>query len=174
MEIDNKLLFCKKCRLKELNDDGEVVCSITHKSPSFKDSCDDFIFIDAKSFKYSNGVEVVNNGNKRPLFSNFISYVGRITRSEYIISRLLFYVLFSLVVSLVEYYGDKTYIFYMLFPLLIWFRIVSEVKRIHDRGNSWLFIFVPLYSIILIFSDSVIGSNKYGENPKGQNPKNRV
>jgi len=167
MEIEHKLSYCDKCTHKEINDNNELICGITNTfpSPPFMDTCKGLLINEKETFTDNSNVE--NLGKKRPLFKDIFSYVGRITRTEYILSRILFFVLWVVAVALVDFYGENTDFFLILFPTLLWFRIASEIKRIHDKGHSWLYIFVPLYSIILIFSDGNKGDNQYGANPKG-------
>ena len=44
--------------------------------------------------------------------------------------------------------------------------IAVGVRRMHDVGKSGWFILIPIYNIILAFTDSDSGDNKYGPNPK--------
>ena len=44
--------------------------------------------------------------------------------------------------------------------------IAVAVRRMHDVGKSGWFILIPIYNIILAFTDSDSGDNKYGPNPK--------
>tara|TARA_B110000459_G_scaffold179685_1_gene205868 strand:- start:986 stop:1153 length:168 start_codon:yes stop_codon:yes gene_type:complete len=44
--------------------------------------------------------------------------------------------------------------------------IAVAVRRMHDVGKSGWFILIPIYNIILAFTDGDSGDNKYGPNPK--------
>ena len=46
--------------------------------------------------------------------------------------------------------------------------IAVGVRRMHDVGKSGWFLLIPIYSIILLFTNGEKGENKYGENPKGE------
>lgn len=166
MEIENKLLYCKKCSHKGVSADNELICSLTNSSPSYTETCADFL-ISEKSPNDVKRDDVVKRRKRKPMFRKIFSTIGRITRTEYVLSRVFFNVLILASINLVTFYEDNTSFFLVLFPLLLWFRIAFEVKRIHDVGNSWPYIFVPFYSLILIFGDGTLGDNKYGENPKG-------
>lgn len=43
--------------------------------------------------------------------------------------------------------------------------IAAAVRRIHDTGHSGWFILVPIYNIILLFSDTQRKPNEYGQAP---------
>ncbi len=58
--------------------------------------------------------------------------------------------------------------FYIIPILLLIFIVIQWVKRIHDTNKSgWLF-FIPLYNIILLFTEGSEGNNDYGINPRPQ------
>jgi uncharacterized membrane protein YhaH (DUF805 family) len=40
-------------------------------------------------------------------------------------------------------------------------------RRMHDVGKSGWFILIPLYNLILTFTDGDKGTNEYGPDPKG-------
>lgn len=54
---------------------------------------------------------------------------------------------------------------FILLVLLPWLAVT--VRRFHDAGYSAWFLFIPVFSMAILFFDSQRGTNKYGANPKG-------
>jgi uncharacterized membrane protein YhaH (DUF805 family) len=51
-----------------------------------------------------------------------------------------------------------------LFILPLWLPLFAAgIRRIHDTGRSGWFILVPIYNLILMFTPSNPGTNKYGD-----------
>jgi uncharacterized membrane protein YhaH (DUF805 family) len=101
------------------------------------------------------------------MFKNSFSFEGRIRRSEYCLSFLIYAVIAGIVNTIVEESeGDAAFLMIAFIPLL-WFIIAQAAKRCHDVGNSGWWQLIPFYGLWLIFQDGEIGANKYGENPKG-------
>ena len=117
------------------------------------------------------------------VLNNYATFSGRARRSEY-----WFFVLFNMIFGIVAMILDNIlgttfdlgfgisygyiYLIYTLAILIPGLAVV--VRRLHDVGKSgWMyFIFViPIVGIIwllvLLCTDSQVGSNKWGENPKG-------
>lgn len=108
------------------------------------------------------------------MFKNPFSFEGRIRRTEYGVSFIIF-VVARVIVRIVEsamsnnpYENNSTGVFTLicLIPLL-WFLWAQGAKRCHDVGNSGWWQLIPFYSLWLLFQDGQPGSNQYGENPKG-------
>lgn len=107
------------------------------------------------------------------MFKNPFSFEGRIRRSEYGISIILFafarVVLIFLLAAAFSRQEDYTnaMVFNLILSIpLLWFLWAQGSKRCHDLGNSGWFQLIPFYSLWMIFQDGVPGSNQYGENPK--------
>lgn len=98
------------------------------------------------------------------MFNNPFSFEGRIRRSEYGISFILF-VVARVVVTLILTSAGNGIIMLSSIPLL-WFLWAQGAKRCHDLGNSGWFQIIPFYGLWMIFQDGVLGVNQYGENPK--------
>jgi len=117
------------------------------------------------------------------VLNNYATFSGRARRSEY-----WFFVLFNMIFGIVAMILDNIlgttfdlgfgisygyiYLIYTLAILIPGLAVV--VRRLHDVGKSgWMyFIFlIPIVGIIwllvLLCTDSQVGSNKWGENPKG-------
>jgi uncharacterized membrane protein YhaH (DUF805 family) len=99
------------------------------------------------------------------MFKNPFSFEGRIRRSEYGISVIIYSICYS-VVSLIAL--ESVGFFLVALIPLVWFLTAQAAKRCHDRGNSGWWQLIPLYGLWLLFGDSDAGTNEYGENPKGK------
>ena len=97
---------------------------------------------------------------------NFANFEGRARRLE-----LWGFVLINVIVSYVlNFLGSYAAIFGIisflygiaaLIPsLAVW------VRRMHDVGKSGWFILIPIYNIILGFTEGDYGVNEYGPDPK--------
>jgi uncharacterized membrane protein YhaH (DUF805 family) len=51
------------------------------------------------------------------------------------------------------------------------FMIIQGVKRMHDVNKNGWYIIIPIYNIILAFTDGTPGINEYGDDPKGRMKK---
>lgn len=105
------------------------------------------------------------------MFKNPFSFEGRIRRTEYGISYLI-YLAVSLPFQFIPNSDSSAFspliigFFIILIPL-IWFMLAQGAKRCHDRGNSGWYQMIPLYGLWMLFGDSDHGQNEYGPNPKG-------
>ena len=107
------------------------------------------------------------------MFKNPFSFEGRIRRTEFGISYIIYSVtafIFSIVLDkMVENDDDNIMLLiliYLVYIPLIWFVIAQGAKRSHDRGNSGWYQIIPFYGLWLLFADSESGKNEYGLNPK--------
>lgn len=94
--------------------------------------------------------------NKR--FNAPFSFKGYIDRTEWIISVLLFWLYYYLVVlgvALDEY--PKIFMYIFLIPAY-WLFFAQGAKRCHDRGNSGWYILIPFYWIWLM----IVGTDREG------------
>ncbi|MBL0739722.1 DUF805 domain-containing protein [Chryseolinea lacunae] len=48
------------------------------------------------------------------------------------------------------------------------FILIQGAKRMHDVGKSGWYFLIPIYNVILAFTDGTVGANEYGEDPKGR------
>ncbi|EOR95430.1 protein of unknown function DUF805 [Arcticibacter svalbardensis MN12-7] len=46
--------------------------------------------------------------------------------------------------------------------------IAVGVRRMHDVNKSGWFLLIPIYNLILAFTDGTPGENAYGQDPKGR------
>lgn len=105
-------------------------------------------------------------------WKNYTNFSGRARRSEYWYV-VLANILISLV-SLIPYIGAAVSALYTIAIIVPTLALI--VRRLHDFGKEWYYIFfmlIPLAGQIIMLvwlcTDSQIGANKFGENPKGMN-----
>lgn len=110
------------------------------------------------------------------MFKNPFSFEGRIRRTEYGLSFIIF-VVGRVIITLIaaamvsnSYNSDNSGVvaisFLFSIPLL-WFLWAQGAKRCHDVGNSGWWQLIPFYALWLLFQDGQPGQNQYGDNPKG-------
>jgi len=103
------------------------------------------------------------------LFRAPFSFKGRIRRTEFGISYIIYIVAYVLLIALLESVGikaDSPIVYVFLLPVA-WFLWAQGAKRCHDRGNSGWYQIIPFYVFWMFFADSEFGPNDYDLNPKG-------
>jgi uncharacterized membrane protein YhaH (DUF805 family) len=106
------------------------------------------------------------------MFKEPFSFEGRIRRSEYGISGII-YGIFITVIQVIAVGSNRSdnsgssVIAIIFFIPMLWFMWAQGAKRCHDLGNSGWWQLIPFYAFWLIFEDGESGKNKYGDNPKG-------
>ena len=100
------------------------------------------------------------------MFNNPFSFEGRIRRTEYGISFIIYLIPAVVINSIMRQGGAAAMVGVAYIPLL-WFLWAQGAKRCHDRGTSGWFQIIPFYGLWMLFADSDNGVNEYGENPKG-------
>ncbi|PKQ45288.1 DUF805 domain-containing protein [Confluentibacter flavum] len=102
------------------------------------------------------------------MFKKPFSFEGRIRRTEYGLSYLIYLVIYFGVAVLTEVAESLSVIFFIIFFPIFWFLLAQGAKRCHDRGNSGWYQIIPFYGLWMLFGDSDYGPNEYGDNPKGK------
>lgn len=121
---------------------------------------------------------------------NYATFTGRARRSEYWYFAL-FNLIFSIVISAIDYALGTQFVYEQMtdyssihiqfgyinlaYSLLMFIPgLAVLVRRLHDVGKSGWFFFIcliplvgPIWLLVLLFTDSQFGNNKYGPNPKG-------
>lgn len=99
------------------------------------------------------------------MFRNPFSFKGRIRRTEYGISMII-YLAVLFVLEYVSMEIMSLALFYAVLIPMYWFMLAQSAKRSHDRGNSAWYILIPFYSLWLLFGVGDLGDNDYGSDPK--------
>jgi uncharacterized membrane protein YhaH (DUF805 family) len=113
------------------------------------------------------------------VLKNYATFSGRARRSEYWYFTL-FNVIFGIAALVVDIVLGTTIegggygLIYGLYVLAVLIPgLAVTVRRLHDVGKSgWMFfvVLIPLVGVIwllvLCFTDSQLGTNKWGDNPK--------
>lgn len=98
------------------------------------------------------------------MLKNPFSFDGRIRRTEYGVTFIIYLVLYFINLVLLETYPAAGLV--MLIPML-WFFWAQGAKRCHDLTKSGWWQIIPFFFLWLLFQDSDSGRNEYGPNPKG-------
>ncbi len=106
---------------------------------------------------------------KQRMFSNPFSFEGRIRRTEYGVSLILYIFpafILNIYLDKTEDPGSELLIALLVYIVIQWFLWAQGAKRCHDLGNSGWFQIIPFYFLWMIFADGAHGFNEYGRNPK--------
>ena len=101
------------------------------------------------------------------MFKAPFSFNGRIRRTEFGLTYIVYIIAVIAISALMEIGGDSTQFFGLLFIPVIWFFWAQGAKRCHDRGNTGWYQIIPFYVFWMLFAESDNGENEYGQNPKG-------
>jgi len=106
------------------------------------------------------------------MFKNLFSFTGRIRRTEYGISFIIYIIIYFILtyVRLSEP-EDKAVLSIILlcYVPLLWFLWSQGAKRCHDLNKSGWWQIIPFYFFVLIFQAGDLYPNQYGTNPKNPN-----
>lgn len=133
--------------------------------PIFTDEKNESIEPEEKTVEVSDKNESQGKPTKKGMFSSPFSFDGRIRRTEYGIS-LIIYVIVANFVNAIVQSGEVPIIGLAYIPML-WFLWAQGAKRCHDVGNNGWWQIIPFYVFWLLFQDGQPGINEYGYNPKG-------
>lgn len=119
--------------------------------------------------KVQSEIEVVEIDPVRPMFFKVFSFEGRIRRTEYCLSYLIFLIVFLLLVYWFSEANVEVGAIILMIPLF-WFLFAQSVKRCHDMNLSGWMSLIPYFNpLVLFFASGKPGDNEYGPNPKGLN-----
>ena len=99
------------------------------------------------------------------VLQNYAKFTGRARRSEF----WYFFLINSILGFAIGFVGGliqmpiiaTIYSVAVLIP-----GIAVGVRRMHDVGKSGWFLLIPIYNLILAFTNGNTGDNEYGEDPK--------
>ena len=133
--------------------------------PIFTNEQNESIEPEEKSVEVSDKNKSQGRPIKKGMFSSPFSFDGRIRRTEYGISLIIYVIVATFVNAIVES-GEAPIIGLAYIPML-WFFWAQGAKRCHDVGNNGWWQIIPFYGFWLLFQDGQPGLNEYGYNPKG-------
>ena len=99
------------------------------------------------------------------MFKAPFSFEGRIRRTEYGVSLIVFFIS-ELVIQSLSASNESLAIFDLLHIPIIWFVVAQGVKRCHDINKLGWYQVIPFYFFVLIFNPGDNGINEYGLDPK--------
>lgn len=121
---------------------------------------------DFENFNEVSSNEDLNQNNvytePQKMFASSFSFDGRIRRTEYALSFLIY---LALVYVLGELFKSSSIKGFTFIPVL-WFLWAQGAKRCHDRGNSGWWQIIPFYVFWMLFADGDKEENEYGSSPK--------
>lgn len=110
-----------------------------------------------------------NTPSNKGMFKRPFSFNGRIRRTEYCLSFLIYMIWYGVINAIMATpdpsVGASLFVLISFIPM-VWFLWAQNAKRCHDRGNSGWYQLIPFYFFVLMFGGSDEGSNEYGNNPK--------
>ena len=100
------------------------------------------------------------------MFKQPFSFDGRIRRTEYGLSYLL-YMFAAFLMGFLSGMAEvlETVLLISYIPM-IWFMLAQGAKRCHDLGHSGWYQLIPFYNIWMVFGPGEEGPNRYGADPK--------
>jgi uncharacterized membrane protein YhaH (DUF805 family) len=105
------------------------------------------------------------------MFKAPFSFEGRIRRTEYGITMIIYAFIYVFIIFMAE--SNGTFIYILVIPTL-WFIWAQGAKRCHDLGKSGMWQIIPFYALWMLFADGEHGLNEYGYNPKGLGNNNEI
>ena len=96
------------------------------------------------------------------MLKKFFSFDGRIRRTEFGISVLLFVIASSVITEIMSI-GNAAQIAGVLYLPLLWFILAQNTKRCHDLDSVGYFQAISLYWFWMVFANSSKGTNEYGQ-----------
>jgi len=100
------------------------------------------------------------------MFKNIFSFEGRIRRTEYGLS-LILYVILMITINVICVTNPSLNFLMIAYIPMVWFLWGQGAKRCHDIDSSGWWQLIPFYFLWLLFQAGEPGSNQYGQDPKG-------
>lgn len=97
------------------------------------------------------------------MFKKPFSFDGRIRRTEYAIS-LIIYIIFYSTINEMTRNGNPE--LGLAFIPMLWFLWAQGAKRCHDMNNNGWYQIIPFYVLWMLIVEGDSYLNKHGENPK--------
>jgi uncharacterized membrane protein YhaH (DUF805 family) len=96
---------------------------------------------------------------------SYAVFHGRARRSEYWYF-VLFDIIFLYAMRIIDGAMNSTLLYdvYILATLIP--SVAVSIRRMHDVGKTGWFALVPIYNLVLAFTEGIHGKNEYGADPK--------
>lgn len=101
------------------------------------------------------------------MFQTPFSFEGRIRRSEFGISLIIYAVCYAILKGALDSRAEGVDILGLLFIPMVWFLWAQGAKSCYDLGKSGFWQLIPFYIFWMLFEDGHQWENEFGENPKG-------
>jgi uncharacterized membrane protein YhaH (DUF805 family) len=101
------------------------------------------------------------------MFQSPFSFEGRIRRSEFGISLIIYMICYAILNGIMSSEGEGIKVLGIIFIPMVWFLWAQGAKRCHDLGKSGFWQLIPFYALWMIFQEGQQFTNEYGDNPKG-------
>lgn len=106
----------------------------------------------------------INHGHQG-MFKRPFSFSGRIRRTEYCLTYII-YVIVAVILELLVDSGStgvaEMLIYVIAMIALCWFCFAQGAKRCHDLGHNGWWQLIPFYVIWMLFVKGEAGINEYG------------
>jgi uncharacterized membrane protein YhaH (DUF805 family) len=100
------------------------------------------------------------------MFKAPFSFEGRITRSEYLATGIIFFLLYAVGLGLIMSDSAATALGVIIIIPAIWIMLAQGWKRSHDAGWHGAVSIIPYAGFVLLFVSGDKGTNEYGPNPR--------
>ncbi len=114
----------------------------------------------SSTFKMTPEIETAPEPQK--MFAAPFSFDGRIRRTEYGISLIVY----AIIASFINSIAKGAPIFGLAYIAMLWFLWAQGAKRCHDRNASGWYQIIPFYVLWMLFAEGDSSANQYGPSPK--------
>lgn len=107
--------------------------------------------------------------DNKGMFKRIFSFKGRIRRTEYGLSYIVFIIWYFIFIGITEMNEVNPLLALFIILTIVpayWFLWAQGAKRCHDRGNSGWYQIIPFYFFVMLFGGSEEDVNDYGTKPK--------
>jgi len=96
------------------------------------------------------------------MFEKPFLFQGRIGRAEYVLSLIICFVLFFILILVIEESSGELFFLELVYLPMFWFLVAQGAKRCHDIGITGWMQLIPFYVFWMIFYRGNSEANSYG------------